>query len=60
MDPVDRRKFLKIAGVSLGAGALYQVAAPAFGEGGPCQNTYGISAKAADTTARFTTNRSAR
>ncbi|HEY3205133.1 MAG TPA: metallophosphoesterase [Thermoanaerobaculia bacterium] len=33
MNPVDRRKFLKIAGVSLGAGALYQVAAPTFGEG---------------------------
>ena len=26
MDSFDRRKFLKIAGVSLGAGALYQVA----------------------------------
>jgi 3',5'-cyclic AMP phosphodiesterase CpdA len=34
MGTVDRRQFLKIAGVSLGAGALYQVAAPAFGQGG--------------------------
>jgi 3',5'-cyclic AMP phosphodiesterase CpdA len=34
MATVDRRRFLRIAGVSLGAGALYQVAAPAFGEGG--------------------------
>jgi 3',5'-cyclic AMP phosphodiesterase CpdA len=41
MDPVDRRKFLKIAGVSLGAGALYQVAAPAFGEGGRLMRALG-------------------
>jgi 3',5'-cyclic AMP phosphodiesterase CpdA len=41
MDPVDRRKFLKIAGVSLGAGALYQVAAPAFGEGGRLMKALG-------------------
>jgi len=34
MDPVDRRKFLKITGVSLGAGALFKIAAPALGEGG--------------------------
>lgn len=34
MDTVDRRKFLKIAGVTLGAGALYTVAAPTLGEGG--------------------------
>ncbi|HEY1252279.1 MAG TPA: metallophosphoesterase [Thermoanaerobaculia bacterium] len=33
MDIFDRRRFLKIAGVSLGAGALYSVAAPALGEG---------------------------
>ena len=33
MDSFDRRKFLKIAGVTLGAGALYQFAAPALGEG---------------------------
>jgi 3',5'-cyclic AMP phosphodiesterase CpdA len=34
MDPVDRRKFLRIAGISLGAGALYRFAPPALGEGG--------------------------
>jgi 3',5'-cyclic AMP phosphodiesterase CpdA len=34
MHAVDRRKFLRIAGVSLGAGALYRFAAPALGEGG--------------------------
>ena len=33
MDSFDRRKFLKITGVTLGAGALYQFAAPALGEG---------------------------
>lgn len=32
-DPIDRRKFLKIAGVSLGFGALYRVA-PALASGG--------------------------
>ena len=41
MNPVDRRKFLKIAGVSLGAGALYQFAAPALGEGGRLMNALG-------------------
>ena len=34
MNTVDRRKFLKIAGVTLGGGALYTVAAPTLGEGG--------------------------
>jgi Calcineurin-like phosphoesterase len=38
MDPVDRRKFLRIAGTSLAAGALYRVAAPALGEGGRLMN----------------------
>ena len=32
-DPIDRRKFLRIAGVSLGFGALYRVA-PALASGG--------------------------
>jgi 3',5'-cyclic AMP phosphodiesterase CpdA len=32
--PIDRREFLRIAAVSLGAGALYRVA-PAWAEGGP-------------------------
>lgn len=32
-NPIDRRKFLKIAGVSLGFGALYRVA-PALAAGG--------------------------
>ena len=41
MNPVDRRQFLRIAGVSLGAGALYQVAAPAFGEGGRLMRALG-------------------
>src|SRR5215471_16368043 len=41
MNPVDRRKFLKIAGVSLGAGALYQFAAPTLGEGGRLMNALG-------------------
>ncbi len=43
MDPVDRRRFLRIAGVSLGAGALYRVAAPARGEGGRLMNLLGKS-----------------
>jgi 3',5'-cyclic AMP phosphodiesterase CpdA len=41
MNPVDRRKFLKIAGVSLGAGALYQFAPPALGEGGRLMDLLG-------------------
>ena len=34
MKPVDRRNFLKIAGASLGAGALYRFVPPALGDGG--------------------------
>jgi 3',5'-cyclic AMP phosphodiesterase CpdA len=41
MNPVDRRKFLKIAGVSLGAGALFKVAPPVFGEGGRLMDLIG-------------------
>jgi 3',5'-cyclic AMP phosphodiesterase CpdA len=41
MNPVDRRKFLKIAGVSLGAGALYRFAPPALGEGGRLMDLLG-------------------
>ena len=41
MDPVDRRKFLRIAGTTLGAGALYRVAAPALGEGGRLMQALG-------------------
>ena len=43
MTPVDRRRFLKIAGISLGAGALYHVAAPALGEGGRVMEMLGKS-----------------
>jgi len=41
MDPVDRRRFLKIAGVTLGAGALYRFAPPALGEGGRLMDQLG-------------------
>lgn len=41
MDPVDRRKFFKIAGWTLGAGALYRFAPPARGEGGGLMDALG-------------------
>ena len=41
MDPVDRRKLFKIAGWTLGAGALYSFAPPARGEGGRLMDLLG-------------------
>jgi Calcineurin-like phosphoesterase len=41
MKPVDRRKFLQITGLSLGAGALFRVAAPAAGIGGRVMDALG-------------------
>jgi 3',5'-cyclic AMP phosphodiesterase CpdA len=41
MDPVDRRKFFRIAGLTLGAGALYRFAPPALGEGGSILDSLG-------------------
>ena len=41
MEPVDRRKFFKFAGLTLGAGALYRFAPPALGEGGGLMDALG-------------------
>ena len=43
MNPVDRRKFLKIAAVALGAGALYQCRRARRGEGGRLMELLGKS-----------------
>ena len=41
MNPVDRRKFFKVTGLTLGAGALYRFAPPALGEGGRLMDLLG-------------------
>jgi 3',5'-cyclic AMP phosphodiesterase CpdA len=41
MDRVDRRKFFKFAGLTLGAGALYRFAPPVLGEGGGLMDALG-------------------
>ena len=41
MGPVDRRKLFKLAGFTLGAGALYRFAPPALGEGGRVMDAIG-------------------
>ena len=45
MKEMDRRSFLRIAGMSLGAGALYQVA-PAWASDGPAADTARLQARA--------------
>jgi Calcineurin-like phosphoesterase len=41
MNPVDRRKLFKLAGLTLGAGALYRFAPPALGESGRLMDVVG-------------------
>src|SRR5215471_780394 len=41
MDPVDRRKFFRISGLTLGAGALYRFAPPALGAAGTVRAALG-------------------
>ena len=41
MKPLDRRRFFKISAVGLGAGALYQFAAPALGKAGEAARRLG-------------------